>query len=157
MLILEIKVLPITLSRHTWGEWWELNPRKENHNLWCYHYITNSINWYPWTDSNCHDSPFERDASYQLGYRGKLGGRQRSRTPSHFWEPGFQGQSQDHPRCIIFLNCWSPMQESKLNYYCCLVGTVGFEPTTLWSQTRCAKPGCANLRFPVCTTTFIER
>ena len=28
------------------------------------------------------------------------GGEQRSRTPSHFWEPGFQGQSQDHPRCI---------------------------------------------------------
>ena len=29
-----------------------------------------SINWYPRSDSNRHDSPFERDASYQLGYLG---------------------------------------------------------------------------------------
>jgi hypothetical protein len=29
-----------------------------------------SIVWYPESDSNRHDSPFERDASYQLGYRG---------------------------------------------------------------------------------------
>ena len=32
----------------------------------------------------------------------KLGGKQRSRTPSDFSEPGFQGQSQDQPRCITF-------------------------------------------------------
>ena len=31
-----------------------------------------------------------------------FGGRRRSRTPSLLREPGFQGQSQDHPRCIIF-------------------------------------------------------
>jgi hypothetical protein len=34
--------------------------------------------WYPEWDSNPHDSPFERDASYQLGYRGILLGVQRS-------------------------------------------------------------------------------
>ena len=37
-----------------------------------------------------------------LGHRANTGGRQRSRTPSLLREPGFQGQSQDHPRCIIF-------------------------------------------------------
>jgi len=31
-----------------------------------------------------------------------FGGRRRSRTPSLLREPGFQGQSQDQPRCIIF-------------------------------------------------------
>ena len=30
------------------------------------------------------------------------GGKQRSRTPSRLREPGFQGQSQDQPRCITF-------------------------------------------------------
>lgn len=32
----------------------------------------------------------------------RYGGKQRSRTPSLLREPGFQGQSQDHPRCITF-------------------------------------------------------
>jgi hypothetical protein len=34
------------------------------------HLLLVSLNWYPESDSNRHDSPFERDASYQLGYRG---------------------------------------------------------------------------------------
>ena len=29
-----------------------------------------SIVWYPESDSNRHDSPFERDASYQIGLSG---------------------------------------------------------------------------------------
>ena len=39
----------------------------------------------------------------QLGEPPTFGGRRRSRTPSNFSEPGFQGQSADHPTCIIFL------------------------------------------------------
>ena len=39
-----------------------------------------------------------------FNYKRIFGGKQRSRTPSHFWEPSFQGWSQDQPRCITFLN-----------------------------------------------------
>ena len=35
------------------------------------------------------------------------GGKQRSRTPSRLREPGFQGQSQDQPRCITFQINWN--------------------------------------------------
>ena len=39
-----------------------------------------------------------------------FGGRRRSRTPSLLREPGFQGQSQDQPRCIIF--------QISVRYFC---------------------------------------
>ena len=42
-----------------------------------------------------------------------FGGRRRSRTPSHFWEPGFQGQSQDHPRCINVHNSFGAQGEIR--------------------------------------------
>ena len=42
-----------------------------------------------------------------MSYVDISGGKQRSRTPSHFWEPSFQGWSQDQPRCITFL-IWCP-------------------------------------------------
>ena len=36
------------------------------------HSTTLPSNWYPLSDSNRHDSPFERDASYQIGLRGHI-------------------------------------------------------------------------------------
>ena len=42
-------------------------------------------------------------AMLPLHYGYIIGGRRRSRTPSLLREPGFQGQSADHPTCIIFL------------------------------------------------------
>ena len=49
--------------------------------------------------------------------QGEFGGRRRSRTPSAFSaEPGFQGQSRDHPHCI------------NAHYF--LVQPVGIEPTS---------------------------
>ena len=72
----------------------------------------------------------------------KLGGKQRSRTPSLFREPSFQGWSQDQPRCITFLNLeqrvrfeltvlriCNPLHWTSLPPLHCLVPAEGIEPS----------------------------
>ena len=77
-----------------------------------------------------------------MSYVAVYGGKQRSRTPSLLREPGFQGQSQDHPRCITFrclehrvrfeltvLGICNPLRWASPPSVHVLVSVAGIEPT----------------------------